>query len=71
MTTELLPLLSRWTGGFGRPLTDNCVSMHDTVDLRGLRLIYSGAWRIKRIKPEHLLDDFLNSPTGSQTGAIS
>ncbi len=52
-------MLSAWSGAFGRPLTDNCASMPERLELRGSRLFYSGEWRLKRIKLDRLLDDFL------------
>lgn len=52
-------LLSRWTGGLGRPLTGNYISMPESIELRGSRLVYSRKRTLKRVKPERLLDDFL------------
>ena len=59
MTKDISLLLSRWSGGLGRPLTGNYVGMPESLELRGSRLVYSAAGRLKRVAPEHLLDDFL------------
>jgi len=52
-------MLSAWSGGFGRPLTDDRVLMPADLELHGSRLVYSGEGRFHKIRLDRLLDDFL------------
>src|SRR5271168_281750 len=67
MTSRLTLLLSRWTGGLGRPLIGNCARVPEKLELRGARLVYSERGRVRRIDLAKLLDRFIaladpNSP---------
>jgi hypothetical protein len=59
MTDGLTLLLSRWTGGLGRPLIGNYARIPEKLELRGTRLVYSETGRVKRIDAAKLLDRFI------------
>jgi hypothetical protein len=59
MTRETSLLLSRWTGGLGRPLTGNCVRVPAQLEMRDRRLIYSGTSKTKQVEVSGLLDHFI------------
>jgi hypothetical protein len=52
-------LLSRWTGGLGRPLTGNRAIVPVRLELQQSRLVYSAVGRIRRLDTSRLLDRFV------------
>ncbi|MGB3549618.1 MAG: hypothetical protein WA993_02935 [Candidatus Binatus sp.] len=59
MMKDVSLLLSRWTGGLGRPMTASQVAMPRSLELRGQRLVYSVDRKLRRIQPDELLDRFI------------
>src|ERR1700736_6357849 len=57
--TTTSQLLSRWSGGLGRPLTGDRASVPLNLELRGARLVYSEEGQLKRVDTSRLLDRFV------------
>ena len=59
MTVTVPQLLSRWSGGLGRPLIGNYATVPARLELHGSRLLYSAEGRLRRLDTARLLDDFV------------